>query len=66
MFKNDIEIIKNDLINSIIEICKYKSVSDYDKEIKYPFGIECNKALEYVLEKAKEFGFRTKTITNTR
>ena len=62
MFKNDIEIIKNDLINSIIEICKYKSVSDYDKETIYPFGIECNKALEYVLEKAKEFGFRTKNL----
>ena len=62
MFKNDIEKIKNDLIDSIIGVCKYKSVSEYNEESKYPFGIECNKALEYVLEKAKEFGFKTKNL----
>lgn len=62
MFKNEIQKNKEDLINSIIEVCKFKSISEYNENSKYPFGEECNKALEYVLEKAKEFGFKTKNL----
>ena len=62
MFKNEIENNKQDLINSIIEVCKFKSVSEYNENSKYPFGKECNKALEYVLNLAKDMGFKTKNI----
>ena len=62
MFKNEIKENKQDLINSIIEVCKFRSVSEYNEKSNYPFGEECNKALEYVLNKAKEYGFKTKNI----
>ena len=62
MFKNEIENSKQDLINSIIEVCKFKSVSEFNENSKYPFGEECNKALEYVLNLAKDMGFKTKNI----
>ena len=62
MFKNEIEKNKQDLINSIIEVCKFKSVSEFNENAKYPFGEECNKALEYVLNLAENMGFETKNI----
>lgn len=62
MFKNEIENNKQDLINSIIEVCKFKSVSEFYENSKYPFGEECNKALEYVLNLAQNMGFKNKNI----
>ena len=63
MFDEIIEKNKNNILNSTSELIKYKSVSNENSE-NSPFGEECSKALNYILELGKSMGFRTKNIDN--
>ena len=60
MFENQIELEKENIINTVIEVCKFNSVSKDDG--KYPFGKACNDALEYMLNVGKKLGFKTKNL----
>lgn len=63
MFDEYIENKKDEIINTICELIKYKSISLEDSIIPdAPFGIECKKALDYTLELGKKLGFKTKNI----
>lgn len=62
MFDNYIDNLKNDMINELTKVISYKSISVIDSNSKYPFGEECNKCLNYVLDLAKSLGFRTKNV----
>ena len=48
----------NEMVKKIASLCSIPSISEYSKNAEYPFGIECNKALNYTLKLAKEFGFK--------
>lgn len=56
------EKYRNDIVNTVMELVKFKSISEKTKDTKAPFGEECKKALEYILKLGKSFGFRTKNI----
>lgn len=60
MFENQIELEKENIINTVIEVCKFNSVSKQDD--RYPFGKACNDALEYMLDVGKKLGFKTKNV----
>ncbi len=62
MFDEIIEKSKNEIINSLSELIKFPSVSDESGTSEYPFGEECNNALNYILDLGKSMGFRTKNI----
>ena len=62
MFDNIIENEKDNIINTLCELMKFKSVSVETNNPDIPFGEQCKKALEYVLDFAKSLGFRTKNI----
>lgn len=62
MFELEIEKYKNDEINLLKELIKYKSVSEETNEENAPFGEECKKVLEYVLKVAEGMGFKTKNV----
>lgn len=58
-----IDEIKDKIINSTCEIINIPSVLSYDNSI-FSFGKDTAKALEYILNLGKTFGFRTKNIDN--
>ena len=60
MFEKQIELEKENIINTVIEVCKFNSVSKDDG--KYLFGKACNDALEYMLDVGKKLGFKTKNV----
>lgn len=62
MFKQKIEQLKNDEINNLIEVMRFQSVSEETQNLEAPFGDECKKALDYVLELGNKMGFRTKNV----
>lgn len=62
MFDDIIENNKNEIIDSLSELIKFPSVSDENSSSQYPFGEECNNALNYILELGNSMGFRTKNV----
>lgn len=62
MFNEYVDSIKEQIINSTCEIIKIPSVHSDSSNASMPFGENCNKALEYVLELADSLGFRTKNV----
>lgn len=62
MFDEIIENNKNEIIDSLSELIKFPSVSDENSSSQYPFGEECNNALNYILELGNSMGFRTKNV----
>lgn len=62
MFKDFVENNRENIINSISDLIKFKSVSVETESTLAPFGEECKKALEYMLNLGKDMGFRTKNI----
>ena len=60
--KNYIEENKNNIIDTLSNLISYKSVSVETNDPEKPFGEECKKALDYILELGKKMGFRTKNI----
>lgn len=64
MFDKIIEDNKNEIINTVCKLIKFKSVSIETNNPNEPFGKECKNALEYVLNLAASWGFRVKNIDN--
>lgn len=62
MFKNEIENLKEGIINQTCELVKIPSVYSEKNEKGKPFGEEINRALEYVLDLGRKLGFKTKNI----
>lgn len=59
-----IDNLKDKIINSTCEVINIPSVFNNNDGSNTPFGRDTVKALEYVLELGKSFGFRTKNIDN--
>ena len=64
MFDKIIEENKNEIINKTSELIKIPSVSMETNDPKLPFGENCTKALNYILELGNSLGFKTKNIDN--
>ena len=47
----------NEMIQHMANLCAIPSISKYSSQNTYPFGEECNNALNYALKLSKEFGF---------
>ena len=62
MIKENVLKIKNEMIQEIINLVRYESVSIKSDNKEKPFGEECKKALEHILELGKKLGFNTKNI----
>lgn len=62
MFKQFVNNNKENIINTISDLIRFKSVSIETGNPEEPFGKECKKALEYTLELGEKMGFRTKNI----
>ncbi len=62
MFDEQIDLLKDEIINSTCELIKIPSVLSPSKNPKMPFGEDCNKALEHILDLGNKLGFRTKNI----
>ena len=64
MFDKIIEENKNEIINKTCELIKIPSVSTETNNPHLPFGEDCTKALNYILELGNSLGFKTKNIDN--
>lgn len=62
MFDKIIENNKKEIINTVCELIKFKSVSIETNNPNMPFGEECNNVLNYTLNLAEKMGFRTKNL----
>lgn len=63
MINKFIEENKDEILNTICELIKIPSISvESNSDPKKPFGQECDKALQYILNIAKSMGFYTKNI----
>ena len=62
MFRDFVSNNKENIINTISDLIKFKSVSVETENSSAPFGEECKKALEYTLNLGQKMGFRTKNI----
>lgn len=62
MFDEIIDNYKNEIINSLCELIKFKSISIETGNPEMPFGKPCKNALDYTLNLAKNLGFRTKNL----
>ena len=60
--KEFIDSNKEEILNEIKNLVKFKSISENTENEAEPFGSECKKALEYFLESANRLGFRTKNV----
>lgn len=57
-----IEKNRNNILNTLSELISFKSVSVETGNAEKPFGEECKKALDYILDLGNKMGFRTKNI----
>ncbi len=64
MFDKLIENESNNIINTLSELIKIPSISMETNNPNAPFGENCSKALEYMLNLGKSLGFKTKNIDN--
>ena len=62
MIEKYIDSLKDNIINSTCEIINIPSVLAKSEDPTIPFGENCNKALEYMLDLGEKLGFRTKNI----
>ena len=62
MIKENVLKIKDEMIQEIINLVSYQSISIKTTDKEKPFGEECKKALEHILELGKKLGFKTKNI----
>ncbi len=56
------EKYRDDIINTVKDLIRFKSISEDTENEGEPFGPECRKALEYILDLGNKLGFRTKNI----
>ncbi len=64
MFDKLIENESNNIINTLSELIKIPSISMETNNPNAPFGENCSKALEYMLNLGKSLGFKIKNIDN--
>ena len=64
ILNNYIDEIKDKIINSTCELINIPSVLNTKDGSNTPFGFNSVRALEYILNLGKSFGFRTKNIDN--
>lgn len=64
MFDELIENEKENIIHETSKLIEFKSVSIETNNPSFPFGKECSKVLNYILELGKKLGFKTKNIDN--
>lgn len=64
MFDELIENEKENIIEQTSKLIEFQSISEETNNSEYPFGKECSKALNYILELGKQMGFKTKNIDN--
>lgn len=62
MFDEFIENNKFKILDSLSELIKIPSVSEENNNTSYPFGKNCDDALNYVLNLGQSMGFKTKNI----
>lgn len=62
MLENDIENLKEKIIQKTQELIQIPSVYSKSNDPRKPFGENINKALEYMLNLGKSLGFRTKNL----
>ena len=62
MFKNYINIQKQNIISSICDLITYPSISIETNNSNYPFGKACSDSLKYFLHLANSLGFKTKNV----
>ena len=60
--KEYIDSKKDEMIQELQNVITFKSVSEETGNLESPFGEECKKVLEYVLNLGEKLGFRTKNI----
>ena len=54
----------NEMLQTLNELCSFKSVTARTDDPEHPYGEETNKALKYMLDTCKGFGFRTVNLDN--
>lgn len=64
MFDEIILKNKQNIIETLCELIKFKSVSNETNDKNMPFGEECKNVLDYTLNLAESFGFTTKNLDN--
>lgn len=64
MFDKFIDENKNEIIDTVSNLIRIPSVSIENETSIHPFGENCTKALEYILEIGNQMGFKTKNIDN--
>ncbi len=64
MFDKFIDENKNEIIDTVSDLIRIPSVSIENETSIHPFGENCTKALEYILEIGNQMGFKTKNIDN--
>lgn len=62
MFKEYINIQKQNIISSICDLITYPSISVESNNPHFPFGRDCKDALKYFLQLANSLGFHTKDL----
>ena len=62
MFESVIENYKNEIIENTCKLIKIPSVYEKTNNQQKPFGENCNKALEFMLNLGRKMGFKTKNI----
>ena len=62
MFDELIDNEKNNIVNTLSELIKIPSVSEEQDLAQAPFGENCKKALEYILNLGEALGFKAKNI----
>ena len=60
--KEFIDSKKDEIISELSKIIEFKSISEETGNSEAPFGEECKKVLEYVLNLGEKLGFKTKNI----
>lgn len=54
----------NDMFQTLNKLCSFKSVTQRTDDPAFPYGEEANKALKFMLDTCKGFGFRTVNLDN--
>ena len=62
MFDEFISNKKDEILSELSTLISFKSVSIETPNSPFPFGEECNNALEYILNLGNKLGFRTKNL----
>lgn len=56
------EKYRDEIIKTVMDLIRFKSVSEKSENPLEPFGSECKKALDYILDLGKKLGFKTKNV----